>query len=60
MWVRRQLLEMPSEELRHPGQGLVFVCAVQASTQKRLGQLRYLFALIYLHFLFLEEFLSTT
>lgn len=60
MWVRRQLLEMPSEELRRPGQGLVFVCAVQASMQKLLGQLRYLFALIYLHFLFLEEFLSTT
>lgn len=48
---------MPSEELRRPGQGLVFVCAVQASTQKLLEQLRYLIALIYLHFLFFGRIL---
>lgn len=52
LWGWLQLLETPSEELRRPGQGLVFVCAVQASTRKLLQQLRYLFALIYLHFLF--------
>lgn len=57
LWGWLQLLETPSEELRRPGQGLVFVCAVQASTRKLLEQLRYLIALIYLHFLFFGRIL---